>query len=190
MRPINVMKSQHRSVTLILPVLLAMFAISCDLTEQQYYEKIRTKNAEEQSDNVEIYEIKDNNVMRKILADKVERFYEKKQLEAYVVTIIDFDEEGNEIMNLTAEKMTISENDDEYTASGNVVVKKESNYLYTELLVWDQIYDTIYAPGEVTLVREDNVVKGVELRSDIEFKNISLNKVTAEGKLDEKNIDF
>jgi lipopolysaccharide assembly outer membrane protein LptD (OstA) len=93
-------------------------------------------------------------------------------------------------MHLTAERLIIDEQNNTYRAEGKVVVNRSENYLYTEILVWDQIYDTIYTPDEVTLVRGGNTLKGYELRTDTEFRNISLNKVRAEGAVDEKNIGF
>jgi len=178
-----------------LPLLLITFLITvslffltaCDLTEERFYEVRELDYAEEQSDNVTIYEIIGEHTDREIRAERVERYYEEKKIEAYMVKIIDFNPDSTVGMTLDADRLTIDEPQNIFTARSNVVIRHANAVLYTELMIWDQNSDEIYAPEEVTVVRGENVLRGIELITDIGFDSLELSRVTAEGKLDDED---
>jgi len=166
---------------------MLLLITACDLTEERFYEVRELNYAEEQSDNVTIYEIIGEHTEREIRAERVERFYEEKKIEAYTVKIIDFRPDGTVEMTLDSDHLTIDEPQNIFTARSNVVIRHENAILYTELMSWDQNNDEIYAPDEVTIVRGDNVLRGFELRTDIGFDSLELSRVTAEGHLDDED---
>jgi hypothetical protein len=71
----NSFKCKLKQVGLVTVMITCGLIISCDLTEQRYYERIKDKGAEEQSDKVVIYDYKNNSIVRKMVAAKVERYY-------------------------------------------------------------------------------------------------------------------
>lgn len=176
------------AVSFILTYLLVMFSlIACDLTEERFFEIRELDYAEEQSDSVTIYEIHGNHIERMITARRVERFYEEKRIEAHNVNIVDYNPDETVKMTLDTDFLTIDESYNTYEAVGNVVINHENAILYTELMTWNLNTDEIYAPNLVTVVRGENVLRGYELQTDIEFTTLELSRVTAEGHLDDED---
>ncbi len=163
-----------------------LFLVSCDLTEQHFFEKQELQYAEEQSEDVIIYEITGEHIEREIRAARVERFYDDKRIEAYTVEITDYHPDKTLKMRLETERLTIDEIRNTYTATGNVIIEQDDTTLYTGHMTWNQNSDEIYAPNEVLIVRGNNVLRGFELSSDIEFSRIELSRVTAEGEIDDE----
>jgi len=173
---------------LIISYLIVIILLpSCDLTEQQYFASQKLDYAEEQSDSVTIYEINGEHIERLITARKIERFYNDQYLRANEVNITDYNLDKTIRMTLYADSLIIDETQNTYEAKYNVVINHQNALLYTDLLNWDQNHDEIYAPDEVIIVRGNNVLRGFELRTDVDFNRIELSRVTAEGHLDDED---
>ena len=139
---------------------------------------------------VTIWEYRDNDIERITKSDRIERFHKNKKLIAYTVSITDYHPNGSIKMTLTADQMIIEETKKINTAIGNVIVTRDDNILRTEKLVWNQQNDNISSPVEVIIVRGNNILRGSELSSNIDFSFVELNKVTAEGQFDEEDFDW
>lgn len=64
---------------------------------------------------------------------------------------------------------------------GDVIVDSENGTLFTPKLTWYRNSDKVLAENGVKLVRNDDVLKGERLRTDLELNNIEIIKVSAEG---------
>ena len=168
-------------------LILIILLPSCDLTEQPYFAAQKLDHAEEQSDSVTIYEINGEDIERMITATKIERFYDDQLIRASEVNITDYNLDKTVRMTLYADSLTIDEAYQTYEAKYNVVITHQNAILYTELLNWDQNHNEIYAPDEVIIIRGDNILRGIELRTDADFNRIELSRVTAEGHLDDED---
>ena len=69
-------------------------------------------------------------------------------------------------------------------------MKSENGILKTPYLIWNRNTDEIYAKNGVVLERKDNIIRGSEMETDINLNNIKMLKVSAEGKLNEKDINW
>lgn len=180
-----------RMLSLLPIVIVTAFSVSCDLTERQYFESVALDYAEEQSEDVVIYEIVGEFIEREIRASRIERYYDDKKIEATTVHIIDYNPDKSIKMTLDADHLSIDEVRNIYTALDNVVINHENAILLTDKMIWNQNTDEIFAPDDVTIIRGENILQGFELRTDIEFSSLELSRVTAEGKLDDEELsDF
>lgn len=173
-----------------LALMLLITAISCDLTEQRFYEIQELDYAEEQIKQVEVLNYRGDLIERTMTASRLDRYYDDQRTISYEVTIRDFDPEGNLIMTMEADTLIVEERHNTYTGRGNVIITRDEGVLMTEHLIWDQNSDEVFSPVLATLVRERNVLRGYELRTDTEFTRVELKRVTAEGVIDEEDFEF
>ncbi len=177
-------------LNLLVLAFVALVVSSCDLTTIEIRKSEKSEAAEETSDVVTIWEYRDSDIERITTSERIERFHTDKKLIAYIVSITDYHPDGSIKMTLTADQMIIEETKKINTAIGNVVVERDDNILKTEKLIWNQQNDEISSPLEVTIVRGNNILRGSELISNIDFSFVELKKVTAEGRFDEEDFDW
>ena len=109
---------------------------------------------------------------------------------ADTVFIKTFKPDGNIKSTISCQKAEMDEKKNQLIGTGNVVVKSENGILKTPYLIWNRNTDEIYAKNGVVLERKDNIIRGSEMETDINLNNIKMLKVSAEGKLNEKDINW
>jgi hypothetical protein len=57
-------------------------------------------------------------------------------------------------------------------------------------IVWDRNLDLLTAPGKVTLVRDGNVLRGENLRTNSRVEFAEMEKISAEGVFGEEYLDW
>jgi LPS export ABC transporter protein LptC len=177
-----------KAFSLVVLTIIVILLTACDLTMEERYTVQELDYAEEQGELIRIYDYNEEVLERVTVAERIDRYYDKKQTVSKQVVITDYNPDGSVQTLFSADVMTIDEIRDTYTATGNVIIDRIDTILYTEHLIWNQTTDEIFSPVEITLIRGENVIKGIELRTDSMFQNLELKMVTAEGKLDEEDI--
>ena len=123
-------------------------------------------------------------------ATHIDRFYKKKLTLADSIFITTFNPDGSIKSTLSSDKAEMDEAKNILTAIDNVIVKSENGIMKTPFLIWNKNTDEFYAKNGVTLIREDNVLQGQEMKTDGNLERIEIIKVSAEGKIDESEIDW
>lgn len=148
---------------------------------------------DKQIDSVEIITTNNNVIEQIITAVHIDQFSDKKLTLADTVYVQNIDKDSTVTSTLYCDTAEIDDARNFMIAKGNVVVTSKNGTLYTPNLVWNRNNDEIYARDSVKLVREENILYGAELKTDINLDKIKIFKVSAEGKLDEEqteNIDW
>lgn len=102
----------------------------------------------------------------------------KKEAYAQTVEAKIFEDDGK-ISILKGDRAIINTETNSVEINGNVVLNGSSGIvLKTEKLFWDDKNKKIFSDEEVTIIKKNNVIKGIGFESDSALKNIKLkNKV-------------
>ena len=185
------MKKQYKILSAAFLSLIVVLLLSACSSESEKYEELNLKNApDEQSDSVHVIAMNGDKLEYILDAKHYSRYHKKKKVKADTIRVQTFNELGEKESVLIAEHADVDENKDIMIARRNVVIEAESGTLYCNYLQWDRRTDRIYARGKVILQRESNVINGHELRTDINLFKIEMVQVSAQGKINEENVDF
>lgn len=145
---------------------------------------------DETSKNVTITEFNKGEIDYILKAGKIERFYDKRILNAYVVNIIAFGNKNNETTLMKADSTIVDDARNLIYAHGNVQLDSPGVSVRTSRLTWDRNSDEIIAPDKVTLIREGNILRGKNLRTNISIFPTEMDSVSAEGFFGEEYLDW
>jgi len=137
-------------------------------------------------------EIIENVMMVSTTKDKVEwqmnatlskRFTADKFMIAYEVTM--------ETLNMTeknfysSDSVYVYEIRDEFIGMGNVEIITPRARLKTQKIIWNRLTDTVYAPDEVYVVRDNHQMWGTSLYTNSTLDYINLQNVRGQGVVDD-----
>jgi LPS export ABC transporter protein LptC len=145
---------------------------------------------DETSYNVKITQFNGTRTDYILEAGKIERFYDRRLLKAYKVDITAFDPKTGESSLLKADTTIVDDARNLIYANGNVFLSSGGGSVSSRRMVWDRNTDEIVAPDKVTLVRVGNVLKGENLRTNTRMDFAVMEKVSAEGFLDEEDLGW
>ncbi len=145
---------------------------------------------DETSYNIEITEYVNDRVEYILKAAKIERFYDRKILNAYDVLITTFDEERQIKSTMVADTTIVDDARSIIYANGNVKLSSPNGTIEALRLVWDRIGDEIVSPGRVVLTRDDTVLRGINLRTNSAISYAEMETVSAEGSVSESDLDW
>ncbi|HOZ00758.1 MAG TPA: LPS export ABC transporter periplasmic protein LptC [Candidatus Syntrophosphaera sp.] len=145
---------------------------------------------DETSTNVTIIEFNKGKVDYILKAAKIERYYDKRLLNAYQVDITAFNEKEKEPTLLKADSTIVDDARNLIHAHGHVILKSPGGEVNTTRLTWDRNVDEIIAPDRVTLIREGNVLRGKNLRTNLSIYPTEMDSVSAEGFFGQEYLDW
>jgi len=145
---------------------------------------------DEQSTMVHIVSMNRDSTDYVLDASRIDRFYDKQTLDAFDVRITSYDKSGKVHSTMSANRAIVDDVNNRIVATGHVKLVTPNGILETEVLTWERAFDEIVAPGEVTLIREGNVLKGISLRTDSNLNFAEMKQVTATGRANEKDINW
>lgn len=97
-----------------------------------------------------------------------------------------FDDSGDSLAVVEADRVVYLDDENRFEAGGEVVVHTiESKRLETELLQWNEADRSIYAPGFVRITSPAERLQGYELTGDEGLRNYELARVTGQVTPDE-----
>lgn len=149
---------------------------------------IRTNLPDEQADTVKLVSLNEAKTDWIIHAKHIDRFYDEHKTIAKNVIIDSYEKNGVKQATLTANNIVMNDIDNKLVAKGNVFIKSINGTLQTEELNWDRNTDLITSPVQVTLTRGQNVLVGYELQTTIKLDYAQMKRVSAKGKVDEKDL--
>jgi LPS export ABC transporter protein LptC len=183
-------KNYLPSLKLISSILLLLLLLSC--REEPVIENINFAEniPDEQADSLVIFAYNGSVLDYQLRAQHLDKFYDMQITLADTVYIETYDAEGLVSSSLYCDKAELDETKNLLTGYGNVVIQSENGILKTPYIIWDRNTDIVTAKKGVILIRDGNILKGEELKTDINLNEIEMIKVSAEGTLDERDIDW
>lgn len=145
---------------------------------------------DETSRDVTITEFNGTKVDYILKAGKIERFYDRRILNAFKVDITAYDAKTGDISKIRADSTIVDDARNIIFANGNVQLDSPGGSITCSKLVWDRNMDLLTVPGKVTLVRDGNVLRGENLRTNSHIDNAEMDKVSAEGIFGEEYLDW
>ncbi len=174
---------------LALLALLLLFACGESSLEIRT-ESLKRGLPDETSHNVTITEFNQNRVAYILRAAKIDRYYERRVLNAYEVEITAFDLEKGGSSSLKADSTIVDDARNLIYAYGNVKLDGKEGSISTNRLIWDRNMDEILAPDKVTLVKDGNILRGTNLRTNLSIYPTEMDNISAEGFFEEDYLDW
>ena len=184
------MKKVCRNFLIILSLTSLIFLFSCTGNEEDYDMPISGKMPDEQADSIRIISTTKDVIDYELTAVHFYKYYSTKQTFADTVFVTFFNVDGSVKSTLKCNKAEVNDAKNTLTGIGDVVVVSENGTMKAPLIVLDRNSNTLYAKNGVILIREDNVLKGEEMKSDLDLDRVEITKVSAEGKLNEDEVNW
>ncbi len=185
------MRRLYRILSAVFLSVTALLIITACSDDSEKFQNLNMNNApDEQSDSVHVVAMNGDKLEYILDAKHYKRYHKKKKVLADTIRVQTFDENGMKESVLTAEHADVDENKDIMIARRNVKIEAKSGTLYCSYMQWNRKTDAIYARGKVVLQREHNTINGYELKTDINLFKIEMIKVSAQGKVNEEDVDF
>lgn len=170
-------------------LIIFVLLISCN-NEEESANLVFDEVADEIVDSLFTVQTNLDRTERIIRAKRIRRYYNQDISIADSLTITDFDELGKLKYKIYCDSAHIDNKKKLFEAHKNVVVTNPEAILKTDLLIWNQKTNDIHAPDSVTVFRKNSVLRGMDLRTDMNLDNLEMKKVKAKGDLREEDIEF
>ncbi len=164
--------------------------LSCQSSDETITRQIDERLPDEQADSVTIISITKNFTDYELYAVHVDKYYDTKQIFADTVFVKTFNPDSSVKSTLYCNKAEVNEAKNILIGIGNVVVESDNGIMKTPYLIWDRNTDEVFAKNGVIFIREGNILYGEEMKTDINLDKIEITKVSAEGKINEEDIDW
>jgi len=172
----------------ILLLVSLLFALSCKQEELSKQTPTMERGLpDETSLNVKLSEYKDERLIYIIEAAKMERYTDRRMMNAYQVTLSSYDPVGNLSSVIKADTTIVDDARNMIFASGKASYKTPDGTISTSKIVWDRNFDEITAPAFVELRRSGDILRGRNLRTNSKLSYAEMEAVTAEGTFDEED---
>jgi LPS export ABC transporter protein LptC len=176
---------------IILLILTAFYLIGCgDSVLEQKTGTINRGLPDETSSNVSIYAYNQNQIDYILTADKIERYYDTRQLNAWKVKIVTYDAKKNITGTISADTTYVDEARNLIRAMGNVIFQSPNGTIKSRIINWDRNADEIYTHEKVMLIRDDKTMYGQDLRTNSSMSFAEMNTVSAEGTVKGDELDW
>lgn len=184
------MKRICRNFLIILSLYSLQFLISCTGNDDASNMPISGKIPDEQADSIRIISTTKNVIDYELTAVHYYKYYSTKQTFADTVFVTFFNVDGSVKSTLKCNKAEVDDAKNTLTGIGDVVVVSENGTMKAPLIVLDRNTNILYAKNGVILIREDNILKGEEMESNLDLDRVEITKVSAEGKLNEDEVSW
>jgi len=151
---------------------------------------ISGKIPDEQADSIRIISTTKDVIDYELIAVHFYKYYSTKQTFADTVFVTFFNVDGSVKSTLKCNKAELDDVKNTLTGIGDVVVVSENGTMKAPLIELDRNTKTLYAKNGVILIRDGNVLKGEEMESNLDLDRVEIIKVSAEGKLNEDEVNW
>ncbi len=182
------MKRVCRNFLIILS-LISLFLISCE-EEVDSNMPIGGKIPDEQADSIKVISTSNNVIDYELTAVHFYKYYSTKQTFADTVFVTFFNVDGSVKSTLKCDKAEVNDAKNTLTGIGDVVVVSENGTMKAPFMILERNTNTLFAKKGVTLIRENNVLLGEEMESNLDLDRVEITKVSAQGKLNEDEVNW
>jgi len=183
------MKRVYRNFLIILS-LSSLFLISCTGDDEASNLPISGKIPDEQADSVRVISTSNNVIDYELTAVHFYKYYNTKQTFADTVFVTFFNVDGSVKSTLKCNEAEVNDARNTLTGIGDVVVVSENGTMKAPYMILDRNTNTLFAKKGVTLIREDNILIGEEMESNLDLNRVEITKVSAKGKLNEDEVNW
>jgi len=145
---------------------------------------------DETSYNVKITNYADTRYEYILDAKRIESFTDRRLLYGYGVTLTTYDKENRLNSVIQADTTIVDDARNLVFANGHAKLTSPNGSLSTSQIAWDRAVDEITAPQQVVVTRQGSVLHGQNLRTNSKLSFVEMDKVSAEGRLTGKEIDW
>jgi len=140
--------------------------------------------------NIRLSEFKGDHLDYIIEAQKMERFTDRRLLYGYGVTLTSYDRNRQVSSVIKADTTIVDDARNIIFANGKASFTSPGGGLRTSRIAWDRNVDEITAVDRVELTREGSILWGQNLRTNSKLSFAEMEAVSAEGIVDEKDLDW
>lgn len=184
------MNRVYKNFLIILSLISLLFLFSCKGSEEDYDMPISGKMPDEQADSVKIISTTKDVIDYELTAVHFYKYYSTQQTFADTVFVTFFNVDGSVKSTLKCNNAELDDAKNTLTGIGDVVVVSDNGIMKAPLIVLDRNTNTLYAKKGVILIREDNILMGEEMESNLDLDRVEITKVSAEGKLNEDEVNW
>ena len=184
------MKSVYKDFLIILSLSSLLFLSSCTGNDEASNMPISGKIPDEQADSIKIISTNKDVIDYELTAVHFYKYYSTKQTFADTVFVTFFNIDSSVKSTLKCNKAELDDTKNTLTGIGDVVVVSENGTMKAPLIVLNRNTNTLYARNGVILIRGDNVLTGEEMESNLDLDSVEITKVSAQGKLNEDEINW
>lgn len=184
------MKIAFKSFLYVLSLcsILVFFACSDNATTSDL--PISGQIPDEQADSIRIISTSNDIIDYELTAERYYKYYKSKQTFADTVFVTFFNEDGTVKSTLRCDKAEVNDVENTLTGIGDVVVVSDNGVMKAPLMVLNRNSNTLFAKEGVTLQRDNNLLEGAEMESNLDLDKVEITKVSAKGKLENEQIDW
>lgn len=184
------MNRVYKNFLIILSLSSLLFLFSCMGNDEAFNMPISGKIPDEQADSVRVISTTKDVIDYELTAVHFYKYYSTKQTFADTVFVTFFNIDGSVKSTLKCNKAEVDDAKNTLTGIGDVVVVSENGTMKAPFIVLDRNTNVLYARNGVILIREDNILKGEEMESNLDLDRVEITKVSAEGKLNEDEVNW
>lgn len=145
---------------------------------------------DETSSRVKITEFDGDRIDYELAAQRIDRFIDRRLINAIGVQIKSYDPQTGQITHLQADSTIVDDARNMIFAYGNVELSSPQGSVSSASMVWDRNTDQIIAPGIVTVIKDGSTLRGQHLRTNSTIDYAELELVSADGKVDSLDFDW
>jgi LPS export ABC transporter protein LptC len=145
---------------------------------------------DEEADSLYIVVTNLDKIEYEMTAVRMQKYYDTKQTFVDTVFATFYDGIGQIKSTLSCDKAELDDASNTIICRGNVVLESENGIMKAPEAILNRNSEQIFAQKGVTLIRDDNVLYGAQMISDLKLENAEFRQVSAEGKLDAAEIDW
>ncbi len=184
------MKKVCRNFLIVLCLSNLFFLMSCAENDEASNMPISGKIPDEQADSIKIISTTKDVIDYELTAIHYYKYYSTKQTFADTVFVTFFNMDGSVKSTLKCNKAEVDDAKNTLTGIGDVVVVSENGTMKAPLMVLNRNTNILYAKNGVILIRENNVLNGEEMESNLDLDRVEITKVSAEGQLNEDEVNW
>lgn len=164
---------------ILVVILMVFIVIGCE------HKKIQPKlPATEKIENIPNYIIQGFNLtttdhgikQTELKAESAQVFEMKKMIFAQKLEMKNYEKDGG-ITVLNADNAVINTANNSFKATGNVKIKASNGtIIITDSIFWDDVQKKVIGEDAVTVIKDKNVISGIGFQSDIDMRDIKINK--------------
>ena len=145
---------------------------------------------DEQADSIRVIATTDSIIDYEMTAVHTYKYYETKQTFADTVFVKFFKKDGSIESTLRCDRAEVDDAKNTIIGIGNVVVISENGTMKAPYAELDRNTEQIIASKGVQLIRDENILYGEEMVSDMKLDMVEITKVSGEGKLNDEDLDL
>lgn len=169
---------------------IVFLLLSCSPQQEEQYLPIEGKIPDEEADSLLVVVTNKDKLEYEMTAVHMYKYYDTKQTFADTVFVTFYNDEGSVESTLRCDKAEVDDAENLITALGNVVVESENGIMKAPKAVLNRNTEKIFAEDGVTLIRNDNVLYGEEMESDMKLEIAEFRQVSAEGTLENEEFNW